>query len=192
MPSSSGSTTETRSTTRCRSAAGSRRPAQTRSTSRAGRAFRTPTTRRATCHYAFRNFVLYKLWPINRLMQRMWSRPLDHVEGAVLPDAAAIKGAVSIPVLVTGGFQTASVIRKALEDGQCDAVTIARPLIANPDLPRVFAAGRDRPERPCTYSNKCLFALLEDPLGCYDERRFDSREEMLREIYSVYDPPPFG
>jgi 2,4-dienoyl-CoA reductase (NADPH2) len=84
------------------------------------------------------------------------------------------------------------VIRKALEDGQCDAVTIARPLLANPDLLRVFAAGRDRPERPCTYSNKCLFALLEDPLGCYDERRFASREEMLREIYSVYDPPPFA
>jgi 2,4-dienoyl-CoA reductase (NADPH2) len=141
--------------------------------------------------HAFRNFVLYKLWPINRVMQLMWSRPLDSVEGAILPDAAAIKQAVSIPVLVTGGFQTASVIRKALEDGHCDAVTIARPLIANPDLPRVFASGRDRPERPCTYSNKCLFALLEDPLGCYDERRFDSREEMLREIYSVYDPPPF-
>jgi 2,4-dienoyl-CoA reductase (NADPH2) len=141
--------------------------------------------------HAFRNFVLYKAWPINRVMQMMWSRQLDRVEGAILPDAAAIKQAVSIPVLVTGGFQTASVIRKALEDGHCDAVTIARPLIANPDLPRVFAAGRDRPERPCTYSNKCLFALLEDPLGCYDERRFDSREEMLREIYSVYDPPPF-
>jgi 2,4-dienoyl-CoA reductase-like NADH-dependent reductase (Old Yellow Enzyme family) len=141
--------------------------------------------------YAFRNFLLYKLWPVNRLMRRLWSRSVDHVEGANLADAAAIKRAVSIPVLVTGGFQTAAVIRKAIEDGQCDAVTLARPLVANPDLPRLFAAGRDRAERPCTFSNKCLFALLEQPLGCYDERRFDSREEMLREIYSVFDPPPF-
>jgi 2,4-dienoyl-CoA reductase-like NADH-dependent reductase (Old Yellow Enzyme family) len=141
--------------------------------------------------HAFRNFLLYKLWPINRLMQSIWSRPVDRVEGANLPDARAIKGAVSIPVLVTGGFQTATVIRRAIADGDCDAVTIARPLVANPDLPRLFAKGEDRPARPCTYSNKCLFALLEEPLGCYDERRFASREAMLREIYSIYEPPPF-
>jgi 2,4-dienoyl-CoA reductase-like NADH-dependent reductase (Old Yellow Enzyme family) len=141
--------------------------------------------------HAFRNFVLYKLWPINRLMQRIWSRPVNKIEGANLPDARAVKATVSIPVLVTGGFQTASVIRGAIADGSCDAVTIARPLIANPDLVRLFADGHDRPPRPCTFSNKCLFALLEDPLGCYEESRFDSREEMLREIYSVYDPPAY-
>jgi 2,4-dienoyl-CoA reductase-like NADH-dependent reductase (Old Yellow Enzyme family) len=141
--------------------------------------------------HAFRNYILYRIWPINRLMQARWSRPVDSVEGALLPDARAIKQAVSIPVLVTGGFQTASVIRRAIEDGDCDAVTIGRPLIANPDLPQMFAAGRDRALRPCTYSNKCLFATLEAPLGCYDERRFDSRDEMLRKIYEVYDPPPF-
>ncbi len=49
------------------------------------------------------------------------------------------------------------------------------------------APGNDRPPRPCTFCNKCLFNLLESPLGCYDESRFDSREEMLREIYSVYE-----
>ena len=141
--------------------------------------------------HAFRNYLLYRIWPVNRLMQHMWSRPVDRVEGALLPDARAVKGAVSIPVLVTGGFQTASVIRKALDDGDCDGVTIGRPLIANANLPRLFAAGSDRAPRPCTYSNKCLFALLEAPLGCYDERRFDSREDMLAEIYSVFEPPPF-
>jgi hypothetical protein len=31
--------------------------------------------------------------------------------------------------------------------------------------------------------------LLEDPLGCYDESRFSDRDAMLREIYSVFDPP---
>jgi hypothetical protein len=33
--------------------------------------------------------------------------------------------------------------------------------------------------------------VLEQPLGCYDERRFGSREEMIRELYSVFDPPAF-
>jgi 2,4-dienoyl-CoA reductase-like NADH-dependent reductase (Old Yellow Enzyme family) len=141
--------------------------------------------------YAFRNYFLYRVPGINRLMQRRWERPPDSVEGMNLPEARAVKQAVSIPVLCTGGFQTASVVRRALEDGSCDAVTIARPLVANPDLVRLWEAGHDRPPRPCTFSNKCLFNLLESPLGCYDERRYDSREEMLREIYSVYDPPAF-
>ena len=47
--------------------------------------------------HAFRNYILFRLWPINRLMRRRWQRPLDSVEGALLPDSAAIKQAVSIP-----------------------------------------------------------------------------------------------
>lgn len=141
--------------------------------------------------HAFRNYLLFRLWPVNRIMRRRWQRPLDAVEGALLPDSAAIKQAVSIPVLCTGGFQTASVIERALRDGACDAVTIARPLVANNDLVRKFADGLDRAPRPCTYCNKCLFTVLESPLGCYDERRYESREEMIREVYSVFDPSPF-
>jgi 2,4-dienoyl-CoA reductase-like NADH-dependent reductase (Old Yellow Enzyme family) len=141
--------------------------------------------------HAFRNYILFRLWPVNRIMRHRWQRPVDAVEGALLPDSAAIKRAVSIPVFCTGGFQTASVIDRALRDGACDAVTIARPLVANNDLVRLFADGVERAPRPCSYCNKCLFNVLESPLGCYDERRYASREEMVREIYSVYDPPPF-
>jgi 2,4-dienoyl-CoA reductase-like NADH-dependent reductase (Old Yellow Enzyme family) len=142
--------------------------------------------------HAFRNYLLYRLPLVNRLMQRRWERPAEGVEGMNLPEARAVKRAVSIPVLCTGGFQTASVVRRAIAAGDCDAVTIARPLVANPDLVQLWKAGHDRPPRPCTYSNKCLFNLLENPLGCYDESRYASREEMLRDIYSVFDPPPFA
>ena len=142
--------------------------------------------------YAFRNYLLYRIPGINRLMQRRWERSPDRVEGMNLDESRAAKHAVSVPVLCTGGFQTASVVRQALTDGSCDAVTIARPLVANPNLVALWQTGHDRPPRPCTFSNKCLFSLLESPLGCYDERRFGSREEMLEEIYSVFDPPPFA
>ena len=103
-----------------------------------------------------------------------------------------MKRAVSIPVLCTGGFQTASVIAEAISSAAtCDGVTIARPLVANPDLVRHFEAGRDTAPRPCTYCNKCLFNFVENPLGCYEEARFDSREEMLEQIFSVYGEPSF-
>ena len=98
---------------------------------------------------------------------------------------------MQIPVICTGGFQTASVIRAAIERRDCDAVSIARPLVANNDLVQMFAAGLDRAPKPCTYCNKCLVNVLENPIGCYEESRFGSREEMVREIMSVYDPPPF-
>jgi 2,4-dienoyl-CoA reductase-like NADH-dependent reductase (Old Yellow Enzyme family) len=98
---------------------------------------------------------------------------------------------VSFPVLCTGGFQTASLIRKTIEEGKCDAVSIARPLIANNDLVKQFERGLDRPEKLCTYCNKCLVNVVENPLGCYDQTRFASRDEMLAQVLSVYDPPPF-
>jgi hypothetical protein len=49
----------------------------------------------------------------------------------------------------------------------------------------------DTPARPCTYCNKCLVNVVENPLGCYDESRFASRDAMIEEIMSVYAPPPF-
>ena len=39
----------------------------------------------------------------------------EEIEGITLGDAKAIKAAVSVPVICTGGFQTASFIVKALD-----------------------------------------------------------------------------
>ena len=116
---------------------------------------------------------------------------VDEIEGKNLPDARAIKAAVTVPVICTGGFQTASVIAAAIERGDCDAVSAARTLVANNDLVQVFQRGQDRAEKPCTYCNRCLVNVVENPLGCYDETRYPSREAMVAQIMSVYDPPPF-
>jgi 2,4-dienoyl-CoA reductase-like NADH-dependent reductase (Old Yellow Enzyme family) len=138
-----------------------------------------------------RNFLILRNDLTGRLFKRQWEKERGNViEGLNLPDAAAIKQAVSIPVICTGGFQTASVIRSAIGSGQCDAVSIARPLIANPDLVKMFEQGLDRPPVPCTYCNKCLINVVENPLGCYDETRFTTREAMIRDIMSVFSPPP--
>ena len=53
-----------------------------------------------------------------------------------------------MPVICTGGFQTASVIAAAIERGDCDAVSAARPLIANNDLVKNFRRGRIAPTAP--------------------------------------------
>jgi 2,4-dienoyl-CoA reductase (NADPH2) len=141
--------------------------------------------------YTFRNYLLARYALLRPVFRFLWNRTTKGlaVEGQNLGNAAAIKRQVSIPVLCTGGFQTASVIREAIERGDCDGVTIARPLIANPDLVKVFAAGGDRPEKPCTYCNKCLVNVIENPLGCYELSRYDGDyEQMMREVMSVYRP----
>jgi 2,4-dienoyl-CoA reductase (NADPH2) len=142
--------------------------------------------------HTLRNYLIFRTWPLSVLFEKWWEFNRGRIiEGINLPDARAVKRAVSIPVICTGGFQTASVIRRAIERGDCDAVSMARPLVANNDLPRMFEQGLDRAPRPCTYCNQCLANVLENPLGCYEEARFDSREEMLRQIMSVYDVMPF-
>jgi 2,4-dienoyl-CoA reductase-like NADH-dependent reductase (Old Yellow Enzyme family) len=143
--------------------------------------------------HTFRNYLIFRTWPFNQLFKRQWEKAArtNGVEGINLADARAVKQAVSVPVLCTGGFQTASVVARAIESGACDAVTIGRSLIANNDLVRLWQAGHDRPPNPCLYTNKCLINQLENPLGCYEPSRFSSHEEMVRQVLSVFEPPPY-
>jgi 2,4-dienoyl-CoA reductase-like NADH-dependent reductase (Old Yellow Enzyme family) len=152
---------------------------------------RTYDTMAASGRYTFRNYVAFRTWPFSSIFRWQWERPVRRrgAEGINLPESRAVKEAVSIPVLCGGGFQTASVVANAITSGACDGVTIARSLLANPNLVELWAQGHDRPPRPCTYVNKCLANFLENPLGCYDESRFDSREQMLEELFSIYREP---
>jgi 2,4-dienoyl-CoA reductase-like NADH-dependent reductase (Old Yellow Enzyme family) len=123
------------------------------------------------------------------LSPRDMQERLRAYQGVSLGDARAIREAVKIPVLCTGGFQQASYIRKAIEGGYCDGVAIARPLIANNDLVKYFEKGEDLPPKPCTYCNRCLVHAIKDPLGCYEVVRYDGDyEAMMHEVMSVYTP----
>ena len=117
---------------------------------------------------------------------------LRKYQGISIDQALAIKKNVKVPVICTGGFQQASYIRKAINEGYCDAVSMARMLVANNDLAKQFAAGKDIPDRPCTYCNKCLLNTLENPLGCYEPARYGGNyEAMVKEVMTVYNPPAF-
>src|SRR5262249_30556514 len=99
---------------------------------------------------------------------------------------------------LTGGFQTSHGIGRVIRDGSCDAVTIARPLLANPDLPLALLEGLNGPRQvKCTYCNKCLLHVIEHPLGCYDQSRFETGEFtqaapacMLRDFFELFYVSP--
>lgn len=125
--------------------------------------------------------MLLDLIPL-RLAGAGWNAP----PGANLADAVAFRREVGIPVIANGGFQERSLIERAL--GQVDLVSMARPLLANPDLVELFRRGGESPERPCTFCNRCTLRTTVSPLGCYDETRFANQEEMEAKILEWASP----
>ena len=153
---------------------------------------RTYDTMASSGTHTLRNLLIFRTPVASQLFGWWWRHNGGgKEEGATLSDAQSIKQAVNIPVICTGGFQTASVVRDAINQKYCDAVSIARSLVANNDLVEQWRQGKDRPDRPCTYCNKCAVNALENPLGCYEESRFDSHKEMVQQIMSVFEPAPF-
>jgi 2,4-dienoyl-CoA reductase (NADPH2) len=67
-----------------------------------------------------------------------------------------------------------------------DGVSIARSLVANNDLVHQWASGLDRPEKPCTYCNRCLVSAPKNPMGCYDVSRYPDRDAMVAALMSIY------
>jgi 2,4-dienoyl-CoA reductase (NADPH2) len=140
----------------------------------------------------FTNLTLFHFPLLRPIFRWLWNRGKKYypVEGVTAELCKLVKeqtaGRRNLPVINTGGYQNGALIRQYLQDGWMDAVAIARPLIANNDLPQVLASGRDLPDRPCTFCNRCLVNGITNPLGCYDLSRYSSREEMIAQVMSVF------
>jgi 2,4-dienoyl-CoA reductase (NADPH2) len=140
---------------------------------------------------AFRSTLLHALpapvW--RRLLNIGWRRG----EAVNLELARGIKKTVGIPVIANGGFQERAVVKNALESEGCDMVSMARALIANPELVSKFFRDCTDPPKPelCSQCNRCVGRTTTSPLGCYDRNRFVSDEAMLTQIMSFNrsDPP---
>ncbi|MEA2007927.1 MAG: FAD-dependent oxidoreductase, partial [Chloroflexota bacterium] len=59
--------------------------------------------------------------------------PTGTPKANLLPAAAQIREAVSLPVIVTGRIRTPDVAREALSAGQTDLIGLGRPFLADPD-----------------------------------------------------------
>jgi len=141
-----------------------------------------------------RNDKLFSSRIFGPLVRWWWQhrRGPGPIEGLNLEYAAAVKQAVKIPVICTGGFQTGQVVADAISDGKTDAVSIARPLIANNDLVRYWERGEDVPAtKRCTYCNRCCFNDIAWPLGCWELSRYGSYDEMVKEVMSVFHEVDF-
>ncbi|MBI4287587.1 MAG: FAD-dependent oxidoreductase, partial [Chloroflexi bacterium] len=80
--------------------------------------------------------------------------PMGVPKGNMLPSAEAIKKVVKIPVLVAGRVDP-EIGEKAIAEGKTDMISIARSMLADPDLPRKYAEGRPEDVVPCIACGYC-------------------------------------
>jgi 2,4-dienoyl-CoA reductase-like NADH-dependent reductase (Old Yellow Enzyme family) len=90
-------------------------------------------------------------------------------EGYYLPFAAQFKKEMKIPVFAVGGLRSLEKMNEALSLNQCDAVSMSRPLICQPDLPMILRAEGKRGKSECRGCNLCL-VKHDQPTACYAPR----------------------
>jgi 2,4-dienoyl-CoA reductase (NADPH2) len=78
-----------------------------------------------------------------------------HGAGGWVPLAAAVKQAVSIPVIAVGRLDV-ELGEQVLRRGMADFITFNRRLMADPELPNKLAEGRLEDIRPCTGCTTCF------------------------------------
>ncbi len=92
--------------------------------------------------------------------------PLVHEPGGYLGFAREIKQAVSIPVIAVGRIEP-DVAEEVLSSGGADFISMARKLLADPELPNKLSEGRADDIRPCIYCYTCVSRIfLNDHLIC--------------------------
>jgi len=141
------------------------------------------------------NYTMFHFRLLRPIFTFFWARTKkDHPVEAVSSEySREIKKNVGVPIINTGGYQDGRVIRRVISEGYADAVSIARPLIANRDLPQILESKRDLPDKPCSFCNRCLVNAIANPLGCYDVRRFDGdHDAMVAKILEVFRPSQFS
>ena len=82
--------------------------------------------------------------------------------------AEGIRQKVHVPVSAANRINGPLVAEKAIAMGHCDMVTMGRPLIADPELPKKAQTGREDEIRPCMGCNQgCLANTFFDrPITC--------------------------
>lgn len=76
-------------------------------------------------------------------------------EAYFLPYARQLKPTLQIPLILVGGIRTPETAERILETGAADFVSMARPLVREPDLPNKWLSGK-RVAAQCSSCNRCL------------------------------------
>jgi 2,4-dienoyl-CoA reductase-like NADH-dependent reductase (Old Yellow Enzyme family) len=113
-----------------------------------------------------------KMNAISRFFMRRLVTPLKSLsqppfrEGYNLDAAALVKKAVSLPLITVGGMRSKGFMEAAIQEGRTDFVSLARPLLREPDLAAKFQRGESEAAK-CDNCNICFVAADTVPIQCH-------------------------
>lgn len=92
-------------------------------------------------------------------------------EGYYLDAARVARDATDLPIALVGGMRSKQLMERILEEGTADFISMSRPLIREPDLPKRFLEGQER--STCISCNRCWPPPGEYGIACRDPNKED-------------------
>jgi 2,4-dienoyl-CoA reductase-like NADH-dependent reductase (Old Yellow Enzyme family)/thioredoxin reductase len=93
--------------------------------------------------------------------------PIYQPMGLLMHIPEAVKKKVNVPVIGVGKINDPRMVRRYIEEGKCDIVSVSRQALADPDFPKKVLSCQDDEIRKCMYCDYCFLCLLRDwPIKC--------------------------
>ncbi|WP_420638642.1 NADH:flavin oxidoreductase [Candidatus Poriferisocius sp.] len=106
----------------------------------------------------------------DKLLHRVFAAPVK--EAYYREEARRHKATARSKTILVGGVRSIELMSEVIEDGSADFVSLARPLIREPDLVRQIEGGRTG-QVDCVSCNICLMHEGSAPLKCWRESNID-------------------
>jgi len=121
---------------------------------------------------------------IDRLTTQMVTGS-HHPDGHNVAAAAAVKRVVDVPVMAVGRIHDPGLAERILREGSADLIAMARPLLADPELPEKARSGRAGEIRRCISCQHCIDSMETARMSCA-VNAFTGRESELRLVTAAH------
>lgn len=114
-----------------------------------------------------------------------WNHPPMYQEkGLYRPYCKMVKEVVDVPVLCAGRMDNPDMALQALENGECDIISLGRPLLADPDYVNKLRCGCQEDIRPCISCQEGCMGRVQE----YSMINCAVNPQAARERVTAYEP----
>lgn len=114
-----------------------------------------------------------------------WNHPpMYQQKGLFRPYCKMVKEIVDVPVLCAGRMDDPDMALSALEDGECDIISLGRPLLADPDYVNKLRCGCRKDIRPCISCQEGCMGRIQE----YSMINCAVNPQAARERATAYEP----
>lgn len=114
-----------------------------------------------------------------------WNHPPMYQEkGLYRPYCKMVKDVVDVPVLCAGRMDDPDMASASIENGECDVISLGRPLLADPDYVNKLRSNRFEEVRPCISCHEGCMGRIQE----YSMINCAVNPQAARERVTAYEP----